>query len=95
MGKNQALQFALQAGSAVYEGVRHAVPTAPCPTCYGAGYVFAPPSRRGPAGQRSHCPSGHEYTPENTYSRPGTAWRECRQCKRDYAKRSRVGGNAR
>lgn len=29
---------------------------------------------------RTHCPQGHEYTPENTYVRPGTVHRKCRAC---------------
>lgn len=30
---------------------------------------------------KTHCPKGHEYTPENTYSRPGSrANRHCRAC---------------
>lgn len=28
---------------------------------------------------KTHCPSGHEYTPENTYLRQGK-WRTCREC---------------
>lgn len=34
------------------------------------------------ARQRSitHCPKGHEYTPENTYIRPGAPGRNCRKC---------------
>lgn len=35
--------------------------------------------RRGATGQRTHCPKGHEYTPENTrYDAKGH--RHCRQC---------------
>ncbi len=37
---------------------------------------------------KTHCPQGHEYTPENTYyaaSRPG--WRRCRICKAAQEKR--------
>jgi hypothetical protein len=30
--------------------------------------------------RRTHCPQGHEYTPENTYSRPGKTERQCRVC---------------
>ena len=43
---------------------------------------------RNRAAAKTHCPSGHEYTPENTYtppSRPG--WRYCRTCS---AERSRA-----
>jgi len=29
---------------------------------------------------KTHCPKGHEYTPENTYIRPSKNWRECRAC---------------
>lgn len=28
----------------------------------------------------THCPSGHPYTDENTYVRPGTTHRKCRTC---------------
>lgn len=33
--------------------------------------------------RRTHCPSGHTFTAENTYIEPATGWRRCRQCKRD------------
>jgi hypothetical protein len=45
------------------------------------------PNNRGPASERTHCPHGHEFTPENTYmkpqsqGRPGMA-RCCRECMR-------------
>lgn len=29
---------------------------------------------------KTHCPRGHEYTPENTYW--GTGWRSCLACRR-------------
>lgn len=31
---------------------------------------------------KTHCPRGHEYTPENTIIRR-TGWRECRTCRRE------------
>lgn len=34
------------------------------------------------AALRTSCPSGHEYTAENTYVRPGTTHRKCRTCMR-------------
>lgn len=34
--------------------------------------------------KRSHCPHGHEFTPENTYLDPSTGHRRCRACKRRY-----------
>lgn len=38
--------------------------------------------RRGRAAGKTHCPHGHEYTPENTIVRSLTGWRSCRTCKR-------------
>jgi len=29
---------------------------------------------------KTHCPKGHEYTPENTYVDPVRLWRTCRTC---------------
>lgn len=34
--------------------------------------------------RRSHCPQGHEYTPENTYLYPPDDRRACRECRRIY-----------
>lgn len=31
---------------------------------------------------KTHCPQGHEYTPENTYTNPNTQRRICRACGR-------------
>lgn len=40
-------------------------------------------TRRSPYynGDRTHCPQGHEYTPENTYRAPGKVNRHCRTCR--------------
>ena len=42
---------------------------------------------------KTHCDQGHEFTKANTYTRPGSARRECRTCRntasREYKKRSR------
>lgn len=32
---------------------------------------------------KTHCPSDHEYTPENTYQPPGKINRQCRTCRRE------------
>jgi hypothetical protein len=29
----------------------------------------------------THCPAGHEYTPENTYRAPGSDCRSCKKCR--------------
>lgn len=31
---------------------------------------------------KTHCVNGHEFTPENTYIRPGTDHRDCRTCRK-------------
>jgi hypothetical protein len=31
---------------------------------------------------KTHCPKGHEYTPENTYINPSSRGRVCRECRR-------------
>ena len=36
--------------------------------------------------QQTHCKREHEFTPENTYTPPGTNFRVCRTCKRDYTR---------
>lgn len=38
---------------------------------------------------KTHCPAGHEYTPENSIVRRGT--KECRECRRLYQMRRRHG----
>lgn len=35
--------------------------------------------------ERTHCPHGHEYTPENTY-RKDDGWRRCVECRRIYTR---------
>lgn len=44
---------------------------------------------RPPAAERTHCPIGHPYSPENTYWHPATAkrapYRHCRTCMRAQA----------
>lgn len=37
---------------------------------------------------RTHCPYGHEYTPDNTYLRP-SGGRECRTCRKERPKRDK------
>lgn len=34
----------------------------------------------------THCVNGHEYTPENTYTR-SEGWRACRACNREAVRR--------
>lgn len=40
----------------------------------------APDLARRRAASVTHCPQGHEYTPENTYVNPGSGGRRCRAC---------------
>jgi hypothetical protein len=41
--------------------------------------------------QKTHCPHGHEYTPENTYHNPNpNGGRMCRTCKRAHDARDRA-----
>jgi hypothetical protein len=44
---------------------------------------------------KTHCPQGHEYTPENTYHYPKTGWRHCRVCLRANASRQQRARRAR
>lgn len=57
-----------------------------CPTCGGTGRVVHEPANR----EKTHCPKGHEYTPENTYVNP-KGWRLCRMCRRLDKERRRGG----
>lgn len=43
--------------------------------------------RRGSRANRTHCPQGHEYSPENTYVAK-TGWRSCRECHRASSRES-------
>ena len=40
----------------------------------------------------THCPKGHEYTPENTRLKKGTNSRMCRTCDKDYRRKRRSTG---
>ena len=31
--------------------------------------------------RKTHCPNGHAYDGENTYTAPVTGWRQCRTCR--------------
>jgi hypothetical protein len=48
--------------------------------------------------RRTHCPHGHEYTPENTLREVGRQGRRCRECKRigtrEYMRRTAPQRNA-
>lgn len=64
-----------------------------CPTCrtiypQANGEIDA----RGRKVDRTHCPQGHEYTPENTYvyKRGNSFMRHCRQCSFDRAAKRRL-----
>jgi len=38
--------------------------------------------------EKTHCKQGHEFTPENTYTPPGTTKRVCRTCRTEISKQS-------
>lgn len=40
-----------------------------------------------PQASRTHCPKGHPYDEENTYTDPRRGWRQCLACKRDSNRR--------
>lgn len=42
--------------------------------------------------RKTHCPQGHEYTPENTGFRRGKSWRYCRACAREAQRAKRAEG---
>jgi len=39
--------------------------------------------------RKTYCKRGHKLTKANTYSRPGTNWRECRICRQERTRRPR------
>lgn len=43
---------------------------------------------------RAHCKNGHEFTPENTFTREAGEGRGCRACRRERAARYRARGRA-
>lgn len=43
--------------------------------------------------RKTHCPLGHEYTPENTY-RERNGWRKCRTCTLERSRRRRMAAGA-
>lgn len=56
------------------------------PSCVNPGHLepvtHAENMRRGANANKTHCPNGHEYTPENTHIR-SSGWRQCRACHRE------------
>jgi hypothetical protein len=40
--------------------------------------------------QPTHCPHGHEYTPENTCISQRRGWRTCRECNRQRRRKQRA-----
>lgn len=51
-------------------------------------------AHHGEVDRPSHCPHGHEYTPENSFFRKGTNSRECRTCMRERTARQRAAKKA-
>jgi len=51
---------------------------------------------RGEYAQRTHCPQGHEYTPDNIYVRPtGRGIRICKACRRESNRKAALKRRAR
>lgn len=49
---------------------------------------------RNPNVNKTHCPQGHEYTPENTYNQAGRSGRKCKTCHRERNARARKAAAA-
>jgi hypothetical protein len=47
---------------------------------------------RGADANKTACPAGHDYTPENTYVIPSTGARQCRTCRTDRDRARRASG---
>ncbi len=39
---------------------------------------------------KTHCKHGHPFNEENTYTRPGTIWRDCRICHKRWSRETRL-----
>jgi hypothetical protein len=74
-GRRRCIACKQQTRAAYDRRVRAAVPTTPRARRNGPFSSVA-------TSERTHCPLGHEYTPENTYQRTGKAERHCRTCRK-------------
>ena len=54
------------------------------PVTSGVNLIRSATTLAGINARKTHCKRGHEFTPENTYQRPGTDTRECLTCKQEY-----------
>lgn len=60
-----------------------------CPCCGGVKSSSAPQCRTCYQGSITHCPHGHEYTPENTKSN-GQGGKVCKTCAKENTKRRKL-----